>query len=160
MNHWFLLAAAVVGVACVERWRPARPESIRRTRRIAANVGRYVLNGLLGAVSACWDLFVHANVQWPRRLSAALGSWLMTPTLHAVHHSAVRAEADSSYGGVLVVWDRLFGTARQGEPAPLRVGIEHEEPSAEANVVAMLLLPFRGTARPSPPKADASTALP
>jgi ornithine lipid hydroxylase len=33
-----------------------------------------------------------------------------TPTLHRWHHSRVVAESESNYGGVLIVWDLLFGT--------------------------------------------------
>ena len=263
MSSWVALAVAIVGVAVLERWWPARPESAIRVRRIAANVGCYAVNrvlagvlapvigalvgqawtasvgagaGLLGAlpvgplhwlaaflahdlvryithrlmhsrwlwrfhalhhsdaepdwstavrhhpletivsmpiyavafgvlgidpataavlatINGCWDLFVHANVTLPRPVQRALGAVAVTPALHAVHHSASREEADSNYGGILMVWDRLLGTARAAEPAPRRYGLEHRVASADANVAAMLLLPFRSAASPEPSAA-------
>ncbi|MFI1761101.1 sterol desaturase family protein [Streptomyces sp. NPDC020800] len=33
-----------------------------------------------------------------------------TPSHHRVHHGSNRAYLDRNYGGILIVWDRLFGT--------------------------------------------------
>jgi sterol desaturase/sphingolipid hydroxylase (fatty acid hydroxylase superfamily) len=33
-----------------------------------------------------------------------------TPSHHRVHHGSNSAYLDRNYGGVLIVWDRLFGT--------------------------------------------------
>ena len=37
---------------------------------------------------------------------------LVTPEMHRVHHSVIRAEHDSNYGFALSVWDRTFRTCR------------------------------------------------
>lgn len=39
-----------------------------------------------------------------------LDGWLNTPSNHRVHHSSEARYLDKNYGGVLMVWDRLFGT--------------------------------------------------
>jgi len=39
-----------------------------------------------------------------------LDGWLNTPANHRVHHSSEVRYLDKNYGGVLMVWDRLFGT--------------------------------------------------
>jgi sterol desaturase/sphingolipid hydroxylase (fatty acid hydroxylase superfamily) len=37
--------------------------------------------------------------------------WILnTPSHHSVHHASNPAYLDRNYGGVLIVWDRLFGT--------------------------------------------------
>ncbi len=95
---------------------------------------------LLALIHLVWDVFVHANLALPRRLERGLGWLFVTPAMHRLHHSASRGEADSNYGGMLSIWDRLFGTLRSGEPA--RFGLEHPEASARADLLAMLLLPF------------------
>lgn len=47
-------------------------------------------------------------------------SWIIiTPRLHRVHHSVLRAEHDSNYGAVFSVWDRLFGTLQEREPTAI-----------------------------------------
>jgi sterol desaturase/sphingolipid hydroxylase (fatty acid hydroxylase superfamily) len=42
----------------------------------------------------------------PRRLEAVVN----TPSHHRVHHGANEVYLDKNYGGILIVWDRLFGT--------------------------------------------------
>ena len=39
-----------------------------------------------------------------------LEGWLNTPAAHRVHHGRNASYLDKNYGGVLMVWDRLFGT--------------------------------------------------
>jgi sterol desaturase/sphingolipid hydroxylase (fatty acid hydroxylase superfamily) len=36
--------------------------------------------------------------------------WLATPSNHRVHHAVNDRYIDRNYGGILIVWDRLFGT--------------------------------------------------
>ena len=39
-----------------------------------------------------------------------------TPSHHRVHHGSNDVYLDKNYGGILIVWDRLFGTfTREGE---------------------------------------------
>lgn len=49
--------------------------------------------------------------------------WIFnTPHHHAVHHGSNPAYLDKNYGGVLIIWDRLFGTfAARSEP--IRFGL-------------------------------------
>jgi len=55
--------------------------------------------------------------------------WFCSPSNHRVHHAVNDCYVDRNYGGILIVWDRLFGTfeeERDAEPcvygtrAPLR----------------------------------------
>lgn len=64
--------------------------------------------------------FHHANIRVPREQS--LSRWIITPSLHRVHHSTLRNEHDSNYGIVLAVWDRLFGTRL--ELTPVSIGLD------------------------------------
>lgn len=42
--------------------------------------------------------------------------WLMnTPSHHRVHHGSNKAYLDKNYGGIFIIWDRLFGTFAQEE---------------------------------------------
>lgn len=59
-------------------------------------------------------LFHHTNVSL--RHEHLLSRLVIVPGLHRMHHSAVREEHDSNYGAVLSIWDRLFGTLREGKP--------------------------------------------
>ncbi len=55
-------------------------------------------------------LFNHANIRLPAQLDAAVRLVLVTPDMHRVHHSDIRAEHDSNYGFSLSIWDRMFRT--------------------------------------------------
>jgi sterol desaturase/sphingolipid hydroxylase (fatty acid hydroxylase superfamily) len=52
----------------------------------------------------------HGNIRLPERVERWLQPVLVTSDLHRIHHSVAFAEANSNYGAVLSIWDRLFGT--------------------------------------------------
>ena len=64
--------------------------------------------------------FHHANIALPDRLDRVLRLLIVTPSLHKVHHSVVRAETDSNYASLFSWWDRFFGT-RRISAAPHRI---------------------------------------
>lgn len=70
-------------------------------------------------------LFHHTNVTFPQE--RFLSRIFIVPSLHRMHHSALREEHDSNYGAVLAVWDRLFRTVREGEPRSIGLsGVEEQ----------------------------------
>lgn len=79
---------------------------------------------MLGA-NLAYQFFIHTEFK-PR-----LGplEWVLnTPTHHRVHHAANRACIDKNYGGVLIVFDRLFGTfAAPPVGERLRYGVSGRE---------------------------------
>jgi sterol desaturase/sphingolipid hydroxylase (fatty acid hydroxylase superfamily) len=49
-----------------------------------------------------------------------------TPSHHRVHHASNEIYLDRNYGGILIVWDRLFGTFAREEPQiPIKYGLVH-----------------------------------
>jgi len=61
-----------------------------------------------------WEACVHN--EWIPRLGPL--EWVfVTPSNHRVHHGLDAAYVDRNFGGVLIVWDRLFGTYRAEGPA-------------------------------------------
>lgn len=63
--------------------------------------------------------FHHANISIPNE--EKISEVIITPSLHRVHHSTLRAEHDSNYGIVLAVWDKLFTTRK--ELVPENIGL-------------------------------------
>jgi alkylglycerol monooxygenase len=47
-----------------------------------------------------------------------LDSFLNTPSNHRVHHGSNEKYIDRNHGGVLIVWDKLFGTFQREEEEP------------------------------------------
>lgn len=58
-------------------------------------------------LSLAYQFFVHTQTVG----KLGLLEWVFnTPSHHRVHHSRNDAYIDMNYGGVLIIWDRLFGT--------------------------------------------------
>jgi sterol desaturase/sphingolipid hydroxylase (fatty acid hydroxylase superfamily) len=77
------------------------------------------------AISLMYQFWIHTEIiaQLPRPIE-----WLFnTPSHHRVHHGKNVAYLDRNHGGVLIVWDRLFGTFAPEDPADrVRYGITHD----------------------------------
>jgi sterol desaturase/sphingolipid hydroxylase (fatty acid hydroxylase superfamily) len=85
-------------------------------------------------------IFHHSNLRLPGRLERALSWVIVTPSIHWVHHHAIRRDTDSNYSGILSLWDRIFGTRSPTARAPeMKIGVEGLEDRA---VFELLLRPF------------------
>jgi sterol desaturase/sphingolipid hydroxylase (fatty acid hydroxylase superfamily) len=97
---------------------------------------------LLNATS----MFNHSNVRMPPAVDGIVRRLVVTPDMHRVHHSIIRAETDSNFGFNFPWWDRLFGTYRP-EPREghlgMTIGIEAFRDPAELRLDRMLTQPFR-----------------
>ncbi len=104
---------------------------------IAVVLFEIILNGT--------SLFNHANLRLPLWLDRGVRLVLVTPDMHRVHHSVIRAEHDSNFGFALSIWDRIFGTYR-AQPAgghnEMQVGLEWQD-EKPARLGWALWLPFR-----------------
>lgn len=76
------------------------------------------------AINLAFQFFVHT--QSVRRLGAL--EWLFnTPSHHRVHHACNPAYIDKNFAGVLIIWDRLFGTyVPERDDEPCRYGITED----------------------------------
>lgn len=65
------------------------------------------------------QFFVHT--QWIKTLGPV--EWIFnTPSHHRVHHGVNPQYIDKNYAGILIIWDKLFGTF-EPESEPVRYGI-------------------------------------
>lgn len=60
------------------------------------------------AVSLLYQFWIHT--EHINRLPAPLEWVLNTPSHHRVHHGSDLAYLDKNHAGILIIWDRLFGT--------------------------------------------------
>ncbi len=91
-------------------------------------------------------MFNHANWRLPLGIDRALRLVLVTPDMHRVHHSEIRAECDSNYGFALSIWDRIFGTYHaqpKGGHDAMTVGLQTWQDDNPSKLGWSLLLPFR-----------------
>lgn len=90
-------------------------------------------------------MFNHGNVRLPRAIDRRLRWLLVTPDMHRVHHSVVRAETDSNFGFSLSWWDRLFGTYREQPTAGqlgMTIGLDAFRDPGQLRLDRMLVQPF------------------
>jgi sterol desaturase/sphingolipid hydroxylase (fatty acid hydroxylase superfamily) len=85
--------------------------------------------------------------------------WVLnTPTHHRLHHGSNAAYLDKNYGGMVIVFDRLFGTFAAVRPnEPIRYGLTH--PTGSQNPVVLALGEWRkllGDLRRAPSLAAAA----
>lgn len=96
-------------------------------------------------------LFNHSNLGLPAGLDRLLRLLVVTPDMHRVHHSVLRAETDSNYGFNLPWWDRLFGTYH-AQPKlghmTMDIGLELFRAPGDSQLMALLMQPLRSPAAP------------
>ena len=88
--------------------------------------------------------FHHSNVRLPIQFERLLNLCLVTPRMHAIHHSQVRDETNSNYSVVFPWWDRLHRTLGLNIPqSDLVIGVPGYADRADNRFWNDLLLPFR-----------------
>ena len=61
----------------------------------------------VGAINLIYQFWVHTQIIGRM---GVLDRILVTPSNHRVHHAQNERYIDKNYGGILVLWDRMFGT--------------------------------------------------
>ena len=69
--------------------------------------------GVVGLIDLLYQFWVHTEqvgrLGWFDR-------WFCSPSNHRVHHAVNDRYVDKNYGGILIVWDRIFGTFEDEDP--------------------------------------------
>lgn len=90
-----------------------------------------------------FTFLTHANVSPPRWLDASLSLVFVTPNMHKFHHHFERPWTDTNFGGILSIWDRMFGTFVYGDPREVQYGVDVDDPTLDEDVLHQFTLPFR-----------------
>ena len=78
--------------------------------------------GLAVAANLLYQFWLHTT--WIPKLHPWFEWWFNTPSHHRVHHGSNPEYLDCNYGGVLIVFDRLFGSfAVERADVPVRYGL-------------------------------------
>ena len=93
------------------------------------------------ALNLAFQFFVHTqtigNLGWLEKV-------FNTPTHHRIHHATNAPYIDKNYAGVLIIWDKLFGTfVEEDKNLTIRYGIVGPEPKGtpwSANFMQIKLL--------------------
>jgi len=120
------------------------------TISVAWRAAQILIIGVSPTSFAAWQLFLfpsilfhHSNVTLPIDLERKLNRFAVTPRLHGIHHSTVRAETDSNWSSGLTVWDRLHGTLKTDIPqSEIVIGVPAYQNPSEVTLSKILPLPF------------------
>ena len=88
-------------------------------------------------------LLHHSNAGLPERGDRLLRALIVSPNIHRVHHSQVKAETNSNYASVFSFWDRLAGTLRLNDNIrSIRFGVKELSGSRWQTIARMMATPF------------------
>ena len=104
-------------------------------------------------------VLAHSAIRLPSWLARPLGWVLITPNLHHVHHHYVLPYTDRNFGGVLSVWDRMFGTFAELDEAHTVFGLDtHMARERAAAFTSLVAMPFVAPDRAASKAAMAEVA--
>lgn len=90
------------------------------------------------------NFYQHAKLQVPDWVDRKLGWVIATPQMHRIHHTQLQEQTDSNYGGVLSIWDRMFGTYVAPERAVAApFGLGKLDDKSWQTISGMLVTPLR-----------------
>lgn len=99
-----------------------------------------VIYRLLSAVNGMLE---HANLGVWQPIDRLVSLFWVTPNMHKVHHSRLRAETDSNYGNLFSIPDRLLGTfTPTARAAGVHYGLDDDPPRSVESLSRLLALPF------------------
>jgi sterol desaturase/sphingolipid hydroxylase (fatty acid hydroxylase superfamily) len=86
----------------------------------------FIVSVALATLDAGNQHLIHSNLKLP--FPGLLERVFVTPRYHFVHHNAKIEVANSNYGFVFSIWDRLFGTYTDPETIPIDapLGLDYE----------------------------------
>lgn len=85
-------------------------------------------------------LFHHSNVALPAKVENLISKIIVTPSIHWVHHHAIRKDTDSNYSTLFSFWDHLFNTRSETQRYEnMEIGVEGLK---EKSFAKLLIRPF------------------
>ncbi len=85
-------------------------------------------------------LFHHSNISLPHWLERPLSYVIVTPSIHFLHHHALRQDTDSNYATGLSVWDRIFKSRSiHARTLDMPMGVEGQ---GDVSLPRLIIRPF------------------
>ena len=93
-----------------------------------------VLNGM--------SMFNHSNIWISQETERYLRRFLVTPSLHRIHHSILSDEHHSNFGFNFSIWDFIFRTIKKESIGEIIFGLREFQDLKYSRLDWMLLIPF------------------
>ncbi len=79
-------------------------------------------------LSLAFQFFIHTEMVY--KLAKPYEFFFNTPSHHRVHHGCKPDQIDTNFGGVLIIWDRLFGTFKdERDVGEIEYGLTSRQPT-------------------------------
>lgn len=99
--------------------------------------------GIYELVFQVETLFHHSNWRLPVRFERSLNKIIVTPRMHAIHHSQVRPETNSNFSVVFSWWDRLHRTLGLNIPqSKIEIGVAGYASPEDNKLWRTVIMPF------------------
>jgi len=115
--------------------------------------------GVVALIDLLYQYWVHTqqigHLGWFDR-------WFCSPSNHRVHHAVNAKYLDKNYGGILIVWDRLFGSSDGRSAAPgrsARCVASFASPVYQGGCIRLCGVPRHDGLGPSTPLNDPEIAM-
>ncbi len=87
--------------------------------------------------------FHHANIALPSWLERLARIFIVTPSMHKVHHSRFQPETNSNYTSLFSIWDRLFGSFQmRSNFREIQLGLDGFDGSDRQSLKGLALTPL------------------
>ncbi len=88
--------------------------------------------------------FHHSNLRLPAKLDQMLNWIIVTPRMHGIHHSVLRAETNSNFSVVFSFWDRWHRTfVAKTRSQLIEIGVPGYSAPVDNSFESLILLPFK-----------------
>jgi sterol desaturase/sphingolipid hydroxylase (fatty acid hydroxylase superfamily) len=95
---------------------------------------------LIEAIIILSSIFHHSNINLPSKLEKILSNFIVTPSIHWVHHHKRQSETDANYSTIFSCWDKIFNSKSSFErKIEMPIGVEGDQ---EQSLVQLILRPF------------------
>jgi len=94
--------------------------------------------------------FTHANIKISPKTDKILSYFIVSPSMHKVHHHYKLPYTDSNYGNIFSIWDRMLGTYLEMNPDKIVYGVDtFPDEERNSSLKELLKQPFQGYKKPT-----------
>lgn len=94
--------------------------------------------------------FTHANIKISPKIDKVLSYFIVSPSMHKIHHHYKLPYTDSNYGNIFSIWDRMLGTYLEMDADKIVYGVDtFPDEKENSSLRALLKQPFQGYRKPT-----------
>lgn len=94
--------------------------------------------------------FTHANIKISPKVDKILSYFIVSPSMHKIHHHYKLPYTDSNYGNIFSIWDRILGTYLEMDTDKIVYGVDtFPDEKINSSLKELLKQPFQGYRKPT-----------